>query len=298
MSYALLLFMLIDLDGPKSASLAEMLLVAVKMLVLTGFAVAGLVFVQPALLSPSTYSPMSMVFYSLAITFFAYEGFRIITNAAEDMADPKRMLPRAIMTSVAIVMVLYVAIALAVFGNMPAAKVIALKYLALARAPEPIFGELGFRVVAIAALLSTASAINAALYAITNVTYQLAKVGDHPVDCLSQREITLSAGIRQRPVHQCRVDRTVTAPPDRTPHTSAHRFCAAATCPARISAGEVAGRRSRPETGRPRCAAHPHRDVSKRSLRVFILSRCVISTTSSSARSLVCSSGTRNFPSR
>jgi amino acid transporter len=77
-------------------------------------------------------------------------------------------------------MVLYVAIALAVFGQLPAAEVIAAKDYALAEAAKPVFGETGFRIIAIAALFSTASAINAALYAITNVTYQLAKVGELP----------------------------------------------------------------------------------------------------------------------
>jgi amino acid transporter len=90
------------------------------------------------------------------------------------------MLPRAIMTAIGIVIVLYVAIAVAVFGNMPADDVIAARDLALAAAAKPIFGETGFRIVAVAALFSTASAINAALYAITNVTYQLAKVGELP----------------------------------------------------------------------------------------------------------------------
>ena len=175
-----LLFMVINLNGPKSASWVETLVVAIKMAVLIVFALAGLLYIQPALLSPSTYPPANVVFYSLAITFFAYEGFRVITNAAEDMPNPKKMLPRAIMTAVGIVMVLYVAIAVAVFGHMPADKVIAAKDLALAEAARPMFGETGFRIVAIAALFATASAINAALYAITNVTYQLAKVGELP----------------------------------------------------------------------------------------------------------------------
>ena len=175
-----LLFMVINLNGPKSASWVETLVVAIKMAVLIVFALVGLLYIQPALLSPSTYPPANVVFYSLAITFFAYEGFRVITNAAEDMPNPKKMLPRAIMTAVGIVMVLYVAIAVAVFGHMPADKVIAAKDLALAEAARPMFGETGFRIVAIAALFATASAINAALYAITNVTYQLAKVGELP----------------------------------------------------------------------------------------------------------------------
>jgi len=67
-----------------------------------------------------------------------------------------------------------------VFGNLPTAKVIAAKDFALAEAALPIFGQVGFTVVAIAALISTASSINANLYAVTNVTYQLAKDGELP----------------------------------------------------------------------------------------------------------------------
>jgi len=96
------------------------------------------------------------------------------------MPDPAKTLPRAIMTSILLVMVLYVAVALAVFGNLPTDKVIAAKDFALAEAAVPIFGHIGFTVVAITALIATASAINANLYAVTNVTYQLAKDGELP----------------------------------------------------------------------------------------------------------------------
>ena len=176
----ILAFMLVNLNGARSAARIELFVVAVKISVLIVFALIGLYYIQPDLLSPAEYPPISTVFYSLAITFFAYEGFRVITNAAEDMPNPEKTLPRAIMTAIAIVMVLYVAIALAVFGQLPAAEVIAAKDYALAEAAKPIFGESGFRIIAIAALFSTASAINAALYAITNVTYRLAKVGELP----------------------------------------------------------------------------------------------------------------------
>jgi amino acid transporter len=175
-----LALMLVNLNGARSTTRVELIVVAIKVSVLVVFAVIGLLTVQPELLSPQRYPPFFAIFYSLAVTFFAYEGFRVITNAAEDMPDPERTLPRAIMTSIAIVMVLYVAIALAVFGHLPAERVIAAKDYALAESARPVFGEFGFRVIALAALFSTASAINAALYAITNVTYRLAKVGELP----------------------------------------------------------------------------------------------------------------------
>jgi len=173
-------FVAINLDGAKSMAKMENIVVLLKMLVLVGFAIAGMFFIEPSRLDPSTYPPVSSLFYSLAITFFAYEGFRVITNAAEDMDNPQKTLLRAIMTAIGIVMVLYIAIALVVFGNLPAADVIAAKDFALAEAAKPIFGSVGFTIVAITALIATASSINANLYAVTNITYQLAKNGQLP----------------------------------------------------------------------------------------------------------------------
>lgn len=175
-----LLFMTINLDGARAVARIENLVVLVKVLVLVGFAAIGLVHVTPAYLSPSTYPPLPMVFYSVAVTFFAYEGFRIVSNAAEDMKDPARTLPRAIMTAIALVMALYVAVALSVFGNLPPDRVVAAQDFALAEAARPVLGDLGFRIVAVAALFATASAINASLYAVTNVTYRLATLGELP----------------------------------------------------------------------------------------------------------------------
>ena len=174
------LFVFINLKGAKDVAVWERLIVAIKFSVLGGLSVAGIIYMNPALLTPDNYPASSSIFYSLSITFFAYEGFRVITNTAEDMPDPAKTLPRAMMASILLVMVLYVAVSFAVFGNLPTDKVIVAKDFALAEAALPIFGHAGFVVVAIAALISTASSINANLYAVTNVTYQLAKDGELP----------------------------------------------------------------------------------------------------------------------
>ncbi len=176
----ILLFMAVNLRGPGSMASIEKFVVLLKMSALAIFAIAGLVTMDPARLTPADYPPVDMVLFSLAITFFAYEGFRIITNAAEDMPDPAKTLPRAILTAILIVMALYVAVSLAVFGNLSAQEVIKAQDYALAEAARPIFGAAGFTIMAVAALVSTSSAINASLYAATNVTYQLARQGELP----------------------------------------------------------------------------------------------------------------------
>ncbi len=175
-----ILFVAVNLKGAKDVVIWERLTVAIKFIVLSILSIAGISYLNPALLSPDYYPPSSDILFSLAITFFAFEGFRVITNTAEDMPDPANTLPKAIMTAIGLVMVLYVAIAFAVFGNLSTEKVIAAKDFALAEAALPIFGQTGFTIVAITALIATASAINANLYAVTNVTYQLAKDGELP----------------------------------------------------------------------------------------------------------------------
>jgi len=178
----IILFVLINLKGAKNVAMWEKITVGIKFLVLTGLSIAGIMYLNPSLLSPEHYPPSKNIFFSLAITFFAFEGFRVITNTAEDMPNPSKILPRAMMISILLVMALYVGIAFAVFGNLPIEKIIAAKDFALAEAALPLFGQFGFKIVAITALIATASAINANLYAVTNVTYQLAKDGELPAE--------------------------------------------------------------------------------------------------------------------
>ncbi len=194
-----ILFVLVNLKGAKEVAIWERLIVGIKFLVLTVLSITGVLFLKPSLLSPQSYPPCKNIFFSLAITFFAFEGFRVITNTAEDMPNPSKTLPKAMTTAILLVMILYVGVAFAVFGNLPVEKVIAAKDFALAEAALPVFGKVGFIIVTITALIATASTINASLYSVTNVTYQLAKDGELPAifgkPILHSREGLIISGI-------------------------------------------------------------------------------------------------------
>lgn len=175
-----ILLMWINLAGARNMARFENTIVAAKVSVLVILSITGIWFMRPELLSPADYPAPRYILFSLGITFFAYEGFRVITNTAEDMETPATTLPRAMLASIVLVMILYIAVAIAVFGNLPADDVIKAKDYALAAAARPVFGHYGFTAVAIAALVSTASSINASLYSVTNITYQMAKNGELP----------------------------------------------------------------------------------------------------------------------
>ena len=176
----LFIFMLINLAGSSLIAKSENIIVIIKLSIIILFTIVVFFYIKPELLSFKDAPPVLNVFSSIALTFFAYEGFRVITNTAEDMENPTKTMLKSMTIAILLVMALYVAVTFAVFGNLPLPEIIKAQDYALAEAAKPAFGELGFTIMAIAALISTASSINANLYAITNVTYQMAKNGELP----------------------------------------------------------------------------------------------------------------------
>ena len=173
-------FTIINLIGASMVAKSESLIVVLKVGALILFTVAALVYIDPSKLSLS-HSPSSInIFFALGLTFFAYQGFSVITNSVEDMDDPKKTMLRSMVMAIFIVAVLYVAISVAVFGNLSIDEIIKSQDFALAEAAKPAFGELGFKIIATTALFATASAINATLYATTQISYVLAKEGELP----------------------------------------------------------------------------------------------------------------------
>ncbi len=175
-----LLFIMINLVGASLVARFENIIVIIKLSILVFFSVVALFFIDPTLLSVADMPPVNNIFFAIGLTFFAYQGFSVITNTVEDMEDPKKNMLRAMLIAIGLVGLLYVITSIAVLGNLPLDKVIEAKDYALAEAAKPIFGAWGFKIMALTALLATASAINATLYATTEIGYTLAKEGNLP----------------------------------------------------------------------------------------------------------------------
>jgi len=159
---------------------AETWIVGVKIAILLLFAGVGAFGIQTSRLGPAQWSdPLQLVVGGMII-FLAYEGFELMANAAEDVRTPEKTLPRAFYAAVGFVIALYVVISAVAVGNLPVADIVAAKDYALAEAARPFMGSIGFTLIGIAALLSTASAINATLYGAARLSYVIAKDGELP----------------------------------------------------------------------------------------------------------------------
>jgi amino acid transporter len=177
----LLSFMILNLSGSYLSSKFESFIVILKLSVLITFSFLALFYIHPSNLKlVFTHSHILNAIYAIGLTFFAYEGFRVITNTVEDIEEPNKNVPRAMYMSILFVMAVYILVTVAVFGNLSLTQIINGKEYVLALAAKSFVGELGFVIIAITALISTASSINANLYAISNVTYTMAKEGELP----------------------------------------------------------------------------------------------------------------------
>lgn len=176
----LAIFVIINLFGAALISKIESVIVIIKLTALIVFSGASMYFIDPSHFTLSNAPSSINILYSLGLTFFAYQGFSVITNSVEDMQDPSKTMLKSMVYTIVIVAILYISVTVAVFGNLSLETIIHSKDFALAKAAQPAFGLLGFKIMAATALLATASAINATLYAVTQIGYTLAKDGDLP----------------------------------------------------------------------------------------------------------------------
>jgi amino acid transporter len=170
----------LNLLNSRLVGKAEEWIVLLKLLILSLFIGVGIWGVDSTKLALSTWSsPLQLVAGGMII-FLAYEGFELIANTAQDVRDATKTLPRAFYSSVGFVIVLYVLVTVVTVGTLPVNKIVDAKDYALAEAARPALGQIGFILIAIAAMLSTASAINATIYGAARLSYVIAKDGELP----------------------------------------------------------------------------------------------------------------------
>lgn len=166
--------------GSQAVATAQGVIVRVVIAILVTFSVVTLVTADWSLLAFSGYPSLRVIFSSVALTFFAYLGFGVITFTAQDLPDPTRQLPKAMYIALGIAMAIYVAISLGVYGTLTVEQAIAAGDTAVAEAAKPALGELGFTLMAVTALFATAGATNAGLYPAAGLSKDLAEKGQFP----------------------------------------------------------------------------------------------------------------------
>ena len=170
----------LNLLGSRAVARTQTLVVIVVIGILTVFAITTLANLDPELLAPSGYPSLRHIISSVALTFFAFLGFGVITFTSGELRDPARMLPRAVYLALGIATVIYIAVALGVFGTLTVQEVIDSGGTALAVAAQPVLGDAGYTLMTITALFATAGATNAGLYPAIGLSEHVVSIGQFP----------------------------------------------------------------------------------------------------------------------
>jgi amino acid transporter len=177
----ILFFTALNFFGSKAVGKAEFFIVLIKLSILGVFIVFGVWTINPEYIKPIVDTKhIFSTFFATSILFLTYTGFGLITNASENIKNPEKNVPLAIYIALAVVSVVYILISIVALGNLGSEALSKAQEYALAEAAKPFLGGIGFVLVAVGALFSTSSAINATLYGGANIAYALAKEGKLP----------------------------------------------------------------------------------------------------------------------
>ena len=114
-----------------------------------------------------------------ALIFFAYIGFEDIANISEESKAPRKMLPKALLVSVAITTAIYIAVSAA------AVSLVGWEQLAESKAPlafavSSVLGERAFWLMSVIALFATANTVLITMIVGSRMMYGMAKDGSLP----------------------------------------------------------------------------------------------------------------------
>ncbi|HMQ77352.1 MAG TPA: amino acid permease [Flavobacteriales bacterium] len=117
---AVVLLTLANILGIRKAGTLNLLIVGITLLVLLYFSVGGLSQVSRDHFVPFAPTGWTGVLTSAALLFFAFTGYARIATLAEEVRDPKRTIPRAVIITIAVAIVLYALVAFVAVGTIGA----------------------------------------------------------------------------------------------------------------------------------------------------------------------------------
>jgi amino acid transporter len=172
------LFTLVNLVSTSLVGRSETVIVAVEMAVLVAFVAWGLTKVEPSRLeqAPPGGSLSALgVLTGAALLYVTYQGFGVAATAGGNMRNPKRDLPKALYTALVVVAAVYLAVSTVTIMLLTLTDHVDSVGHLLADAGKAVAGRVGFVVISAAALLATASAVNATIFAAANIGSDVAQ---------------------------------------------------------------------------------------------------------------------------
>jgi len=161
------LVVVLNIVGTEQSGQLQAIIVGLVVFVLLAYVVDGLGSADPGRYAPFVTHDSSGVVAAAAFVFVSYAGIGEVASVAEEVIDPGRNLPRAMLLSIGVMMVIYTAVVSVVVGVVPAETLIhggpggGPSLTPMADGAGSLLGGAGVAVIALAAVLALTSMANA-----------------------------------------------------------------------------------------------------------------------------------------
>ncbi|MGK7368572.1 MAG: amino acid permease [Candidatus Halalkalibacterium sp. M3_1C_030] len=168
------LLIILNIVGAKESGRTQVVVVLTLFAILGGFSFFGFFNIDTANLNPFFPLGVEPIYTTTALVFVSFLGFVKIAAVAEEIKDPSKNLPRALIGSVALVTVLYVVILLVIAGIFPQSTIREVRD-PLTTAARQMLGGFGGVAIIFAGLLATLSSANASIMASSRINLAMAR---------------------------------------------------------------------------------------------------------------------------
>lgn len=180
----------VNYRGAKETGRTGAVITIAKLIILAAFVAAGLYRIYSLGNWTADFTPFlpqgySGVFQAMGITFIAFEGYEIIAQSGEEVKNPHKNIPRAILLSLFIVVPVYLLVGFVSIGavhvpGMPSWVYLGkMKELAVLEAAKQFLPG-GAVLILFGGLLSTLSALNATIYSSSRVAFAMGRDSNLP----------------------------------------------------------------------------------------------------------------------
>lgn len=182
--------------GVRESARATAAMAVLKLAVLVLFCAVAFTAFRDGNLTPFAPEGIAGITSGASVAFFSYIGFDAITTAGEEVHNPRRNVPTAIMICIGLVTVLYCVVALSAIGALSAGEV-GDQPAALSLVVNQVTGSaVGGGVIAFGAVVAIASVVLAVMYGQTRILMSMSRDGLVPrvFERISPKTATPAAG--------------------------------------------------------------------------------------------------------
>ena len=163
----------INLLGTGIVGRAETIVIGFVVIALLIFSAKGIHTSTAHLFHHSDWS-INGIAIAAGILYINYQGFGVVTNSSNAMQQPQKELPLAMFSALILVTIAYLLVSTATELLLTPAQMIQFNGHVLADAAEIVAGKAGFAVIGASALLACAAALNATIFAASNIAADMA----------------------------------------------------------------------------------------------------------------------------